>query len=328
MNSKFSTAHPNETRGRYVPAKPRAGLSLIEVVIALALSAILLSSVYSAVRLYFHYSTAGQEEIERNQLVRVLFQKIEQDLRSVVYRPGDSASDTDSTESAETGTEASSSGGAGTGSTATASSTTTSSTTQSVSDPAAAYGGSDSGVFGDAQTIVLHVSLPRREMLNTSEIVGQMVGNRSSDLKTVSYFVAGTGTGGLQAVAASHFATQTSGFQQGSNGLSRMEGDRLALQLADKSGNVSSLLGQTELLAPEVLRIQFRYFDGTIWSNQWDSASYGGLPRAVEVSLEIGIPEQIKGQGRYKRKIQEAPRQYRTVILLPLGKPLLQNSTM
>ena len=171
--------------------------------------------------------------------------------------------------------------------------------------------------------MVLHVSRPRLDMLSSQPTNGPAVVSRTSDLKTVAYFVAGTGSGGLQAAAASHFATQSLSGNGKPSGLSRMEGDRLALQLADKSGNVSSLLGQTQLLAPEVTRANFRYYDGTIWATQWDSKSYGGLPRAVEVSLELTFAPETTGQGRYKKTRQETPRTYRLVVFLPVSKPLL-----
>ena len=106
-----------------------------------------------------------------------------------------------------------------------------------------------------------------------------------------------------------------------------MEGDRLALQLADKSGNVASLLGQTQLLAPEVTGVNFRYWDGSTWAVQWDSASYGGLPRAVEVTLEMSFSNVDPNQSRFKKKQKvEAPRSYRAVIALPISKPIMQST--
>lgn len=295
----------------------RQGLSLVEVLIALALSGLLLTSVYSAISMYFHYSHSGQEEVEKNQLARALLLRIEQDLRSIVYRPDDPATaETDDTGVADTTTDESSTD-----------TTSTTTETQSVTDPSDAFAGSASGLFGDAQTIVLHVSRPRLDIVSAPQLNSQMVVSRTSDLKTVSYFVAGSGSGGLQAAAAGHFATQNPNGSGQSQGLARMEGDRLALQLADKSGNVTSLLGQTQMLAPEVSRIGFQYYDGSVWTTQWDSASFGGLPRAVEVNLEMTYAAETTGQGRYKKTKQEAPRTYRLVVFLPLSKPLLTTGT-
>ena len=307
------------TRLRFDPVSARAsrrGLSLIEVLISLALSGLLLASVYSAISMYFHYSSAGQDEVEKNQLARVLLQRIETDLRSIVYRPTE-ASTTATDDSDATITDP----------TQATDPAATETTTQEVTDPSDAFTGSSSGLFGDMHTIVLHVSRPRMDLMSSPALNNQMASSRTSDLKTVSYFVAGNGAGGLQAAATVHFSSQTRKGINSSRGLSRMEGDRLALQLADKSGNVASLLGQTQMLAPEVSRVNFRYWNGSTWSAQWDSASYGGLPRAVEVTLEMTFSNVDPNQSRFKKKQKvEAPRTYRAVIALPISKPIIQSS--
>lgn len=333
MNANARRQRPGLRRSPLGPSPALRGISLIEVLVSLALSSLLLSAVYSAISMYFHYSHAGQSEVEKNQLARVVLQRIEQDLRSIVYRPDDpsttedTSSSTTSAGSSGTNTGASSSGTDASNSTS-STTTETTTTTTAVKDPSDAFTGSSSGLFGDLQTLVLHVSRPRMEIVSSAALNAQTVVSRTSDLKTVSYFVAGSGTGGLQAAAASHFATQTRNGAGGSQGLARMEGDRLALQLADKSGNVASLLGQTQLLAPEVTRVGYRYWDGAIWTTQWDSASYGGLPRAVEITIEMNFTKPGEYQSRFKKQAkQELPRTYRTVVALPLSRPILQPSS-
>jgi len=39
---------------------------------------------------------------------------------------------------------------------------------------------------------------------------------------------------------------------------------------------------------PEVVRLQFRYFDGNGWTSQWSSLSRKSLPVAVEVTVQLG----------------------------------------
>lgn len=128
-------------------------------------------------------------------------------------------------------------------------------------------------------------------------------------------------------MAAAQFASQSRDGTIQTQGLARMEGERLALQMADKQGSIGSLLGQTQMLAPEVSRVLFRYFDGSTWMTQWDSASYGGLPRAVEVTLELTFEPRTTGQGRNKKTKQEAPKIFRAVVPLPLSKPILESTS-
>ena len=41
------------------------------------------------------------------------------------------------------------------------------------------------------------------------------------------------------------------------------------------------------IFAPEVVIIEFAYFNGTEWLPSWDSAEAGRLPVAVEVAVEV-----------------------------------------
>jgi len=64
----------------------RRGFTLFEVVVALALSVLLLAGIYAGMDLYWRFSTTGQEEVERAQIARAVLRQIETDLRSVVYQ--------------------------------------------------------------------------------------------------------------------------------------------------------------------------------------------------------------------------------------------------
>ena len=51
------------------------------------------------------------------------------------------------------------------------------------------------------------------------------------------------------------------------------------------------------VIAPEVVQVQFRYFDGTDWQDTWDGSQPGpdgmtpmGPPRAIEITLGIRQP--------------------------------------
>lgn len=45
---------------------------------------------------------------------------------------------------------------------------------------------------------------------------------------------------------------------------------------------------------PEVVGLKFRYFDGTGFSSRWDSLQRKSLPAAVEVTLQLRLPQQPK----------------------------------
>jgi hypothetical protein len=153
----------------------------------------------------------------------------------------------------------------------------------------------------------MHVSKPSHEQMALRLAMSGNQTTRISDLATVAYFVSGTATGTLQNAAAG-------------SGLARLEGDRLALSMADQQGNTVTMAGHTEILAPEVTAVRFMYFDGFRWISDWDSTVLGGLPKAIDVEIALCPPA-----GRSRGGLQSAgstPNVYRLVIALPLGKPI------
>lgn len=270
-------------------SRPR-GLTLLEVLIALALSTVLLTAVYVAMDLHWKYSSAGRDEAERSQLARAIANRLEVDLRSVVYRvpppetleeePVDSETDPATGESTGT-TEPPPEG------------------EELEVDPNA----EGTGLFGNSTTLLMHISQPSKTLAYIPLGVSQP-GERTSDLLSVSWFVASPEAGGLQGAVA-----------QDGEGLTRTSGDRLTSRLADEEGNLEALAATAMVLAPEVTSIRFQYFDGAAWRADWDSDLLGGLPRAVEIIMEV------RASGSHKRS-DEAVRTYRMVVALPIAKPL------
>ncbi|HVJ67897.1 MAG TPA: prepilin-type N-terminal cleavage/methylation domain-containing protein, partial [Caulifigura sp.] len=88
------------------------GFTLVEILIALSLSTVLLTSVYASLNLYWRVSTAGQTQVEQSQLTRAIFRQMEIDLGSLVYTPPEPASDSGDQAASETGSTGSGSGSA------------------------------------------------------------------------------------------------------------------------------------------------------------------------------------------------------------------------
>ncbi|MDP7017014.1 MAG: hypothetical protein QGG36_14510, partial [Pirellulaceae bacterium] len=98
-----------------------------------------------------------------------------------------------------------------------------------------------------------------------------------SAVKTIAYYIQpdGTTTGAEDP------------FSQATGGLVRRELDRAVSQYASYSGNVASLQSAGKIIAPEVVSIEFRYFDGLQWLLEWDSEQMGGLPMAIEIVIGV-----------------------------------------
>jgi hypothetical protein len=148
-------------------------------------------------------------------------------------------------------------------------------------------------------TLMMHVSKPAHEQMAASLAATGNVQSRTSDLATVAYFVTGTAAGVLQQAITRP-------------GLARLEGDRMALAMADSQSSVALMASRTDILAPEVDAIKFTYFDGFRWRNDWDSNVLGGMPKAIEVLVELR-----PAPGR-----SSTPNVYRLLIAIPLAKPI------
>ena len=282
-----------------------SGFTMLEVILAIGLTGLLLAAIYSALDLYWKYTTLGQQQVERAQIARAVFQKISQDLHSVTYMQETAVEEEESTTgSSETETEE---------------------TVIEVTNPDDAYTSGNIGVFGDAQSLVLHTSRPGRQPLLISNTGSSSA--MQSDLLSVSYFLAVAGAEGLQgAVGDQYRNTTTTG--QSTQGLARLEGDRLAMSMADGSADVQVLAQQSQLLAAEISSLQFQYFDGSDWLEVWDSIEYGTVPQAIKVTIGFQN-ENIEGLEKIaNNKINGNENSFSMVIALPLALPsTLQTTT-
>jgi hypothetical protein len=76
------------------------------------------------------------------------------------------------------------------------------------------------------------------------------------------------------------------------------------------------------LLAPEVIEVQFRYFNGLDWVDEWDSTLQERLPSAVEVTLTFEEVELTRNElvlGADPDGL--AANTFRFVIALPMAPP-------
>jgi hypothetical protein len=100
-------------------------------------------------------------------------------------------------------------------------------------------------------------------------------------------------------------------------GLMRREIGRAAASYAQEMGDVASDADDAESLCPEVEYLEFRYFDGTTWLSEWDTDVNKGLCRAVEVTIRMRAD--VVPQGAVVATDDELARTYKLVVQLPLA---------
>ncbi|RMF93964.1 MAG: hypothetical protein D6741_13110, partial [Planctomycetota bacterium] len=267
------------------------GFTLLEVILALGLVAILVAALGSAIDFHFRAVAHVRSQTEEQQLARALLERIARDIRGAVpYDPIDfeqlvpgMVTTTSAGDLGELGEEGGfdsdilfgTSSDSGTGE----EDTTDDLTALTLPHPVP-------GLFGESTWLQVDVSrLPRPDQMTTDVIYSAdgLTLDRVSDVKSVAYFV-------VDADSASSYTYSNrpgiSDFEE-SGGLVRRELDRAVTQYASESGLLDLVDEELEPVAPEVVDIQFSYFDGSTWQSSWDSDLNGSLPTAVEVVLYL-----------------------------------------
>jgi hypothetical protein len=268
----------------------------------------------------------GQADVERAQLERAIIRQMELDVGSVIFFEPEATTEDAAAEDPATATE---SGSESSGSTGSSSDTSSSEETDVVEmeDATDAYVSTSMGIIGDTQTLVLHISRPTRDLTYAALSSTDSVGSQVSDARSVSYFLAapeGTGLAGAVQPAATFDAVNNS-VLTAESGLARLEGDRMAIEFADVSLDTETLGSAARIIAPEVVSLEFQYFDGAAWQTSWDSTAYGRLPQAIEVSL--GIVDRVAAQQSRSQFDAAVPVTVRRhVIAVPLAGPYVPES--
>jgi hypothetical protein len=256
------------------PALRISAYTLLEVILALALTTVLLGLIGMAMHIHLGVADKSRGQVEEARLARTLLQHIADDLRnSVPFTPtsssgtssGGTSTSLESDLSADSGTSALAGLSSGSGS-------STSSDSGTVL-PA--------GICGTAQCLQMDTTRRVRPIgaaKPTADSDSSMF-MALSDVKTVTYSLGDPGTASPTESGNSSSAGQT--------GLYRREVDRRAYESAMQQGQTDILTQATSKLAPEVVNLQFTYCDGTTTYDQWDSDTQGKLPAAIKVTIML-----------------------------------------
>lgn len=260
----------------------RRGLTLLEVILALSISAVVLAMVGSAVRLHMRMLDTQRMDVEQAELARELFRQITLDLQSAA------AADPDSGQLMLDATADTSSGSQQGESTADEPAATSIDPTQQTAV----------GLYGTMTELRFDCSRARHQPLSSDPAQAERMAfgvAPHSELQTIAYYLgtdsqaasgSGPQPGGVAARSPSAAGAPDSSAARGT-GLLRKRMDHAQYTHQVVSGSGASLFEGAALLAEEVVLLTFRYFDGMQWLDQWDSTAQQGLPVAVEVTLVI-----------------------------------------
>ncbi len=271
-----------------------SGFTLLELMLSLALTAVVTVLIGSLVQNYLINQAVGRERVRQAQLSRSILNMISEDIRTTVrYQPFDTKGLAELLSGpggvANGGSAGAGGAGAGSGG-ASAAGSSPSGGAGGTSEMEEGVAALPPGLYGTSTSIEIDVSrLPRPDEYygQASDPTTGSLGDLPTDIKTVGYYVQSLRLDGIQdplgnlkPIDGNNSATQ------GVGGLVRRSLDRAITQYAYQQSQSDSLLKTGQLLAPEVIAIEFQYFDGAIWQTEWDSSTQG-LPRVVKITIAV-----------------------------------------
>jgi prepilin-type N-terminal cleavage/methylation domain-containing protein len=287
----------------------RDGYSLLELILAMALMVIVMSGIASAINLYMVQLAKQQSRVERELVSRNALTMMANDIRAAVqYKAADYGGlntllKTQALMIAEQeGTE------------------------EDEIDPTLQEEGDvvldeeevsfRPTMLGTSSALMLDISkLPRLDEYNP--LMERSAGSEStvSDIKSISYF----------------FSRENGGFDpkvvrrqnQVKGGMYRREIDRA---VANYRGDESLQIRPDEfaqLVASEIAEIEFRYFNGDKWQDNWNSEEEGGYPPAIQISLVVDPRRMATGTTSYQYGGYDATmmERHQLTVFLPMGEP-------
>ncbi|MCH8839933.1 MAG: prepilin-type N-terminal cleavage/methylation domain-containing protein [Planctomycetes bacterium] len=232
-----------------------AGFTLLEVVLAIGLAGVVLALLTTAIDLYLVRVDVNRTRVESAQLARTLLTQMADDLRAARYWSPSSGSSGGSNSAASTDTEASA---------------------------------KVLGIFGTATELRIDRGARWRWERIAQEIDAISAAAADEMPQTVQYIFNSGDT--LLASRMAALGVLADPALPGYAGLYRQQAATSAWIYQTSATGVSvaaTTQSAPELLAPEVLELEFKYFDGQQVLEQWDSAQQGRLPRGVEIRLVV-----------------------------------------
>lgn len=278
-------------------SRSRSAFTLIELMLSLALIVVATALVGSLMQMFSRNFATRGDDIRREQLARALLSQVADDIRSVVLPQEYDSSVLEQLLGASGGASPSNAATATSATSSLASSAGSSSTSDSSSTTASAGGGDLSttvttslppGIYGDQYSLIVDVSrIPRPDeyIMQTASVSDHFIADVPGDMKTVTYFVQSPTNLGVDDTLA-QFGTTNSSANGQASGLVRRQLDRAVTAYAEEMGNTQRLQRTGDLLAPEVISLEFAYFDGVDWLTEWDSSTQS-LPWLVEITLAM-----------------------------------------
>ena len=298
------------------------GFTLLEMLLTTLLAATLMASVWSLTSLYIDLFESGRERTQEAQLVRSLMGQFGDDLRAAIQTPSDSSSSPTSAEPSllDTATSAAASArpphATGEGPSKSNQPFTIVFATATTA-PSFGLVGTQTSLqlallHASPTPIVDETSDENENAFRTQSII------RAPELRVVVYSFetpyepAPNERRPPAGLLRREFAWETalaltgtaedllSSIDSNRNTATSTFSGRKPMIAANADGREQSPEGfndESITLVPEVVAIEFRYFDGQMWNSAWDSRERKTLPVAIEVALQVMSSDELDDRG-------------------------------
>lgn len=263
------------------------GYTLLEVLLATALCSVLLAALWTLMSTFGDLFDKGQQQVERAQLCRALLEQMAEDLRSAIQDPLPGTAN----ETAGTGQRR------------------------------------RFGLYGSSRELrfdVLQITPQQANLVpvgRTARRSDEAPAARVPELRTVHYAFFEPSAGdelsdlNQQGLVRTELDFETpledaaaSGSEADGSPASRGPADTgtdSSAGGADGNLDPEAAFDDTRLDVPEVVSLQFRYFDGRGWTDSWNSLDRKSLPAAVEIQLQLADSTPDSGRRRPGANIRQ-----------------------
>ncbi len=313
----------NTRQSRRPVPSPRnaAGFTLLEMLLALGLSAVVIGAIAMAVDIHWRVLDAGRRDVEEAQLARAILCRMADDIRGAVqYDPQQAEKLLGQV--VPSPTDAGSLASAAGLNTAEVQSAMSELGADSSQDPSSWVPPSIPALYGSTDVLQVDVSrLPRLDQISAAVEADPLspLAQHLTDVQSIAYYL---GVGGVTGAGGSAEGTNPApAGPAAQGGLFRRQLDRAITAWAAEQGTLSNVDTHLEPIAPEVVRLEFSYYDGSGWYSEWDSVAAGGLPTAVEIAIALRRPPKSRGAASWFRAAAENESEesgiYRMLVVLP-----------
>jgi len=286
---------PGGSRGGFAV---RPGFTLFEVILAIALSVVLVSALYLTLNMHFQYARSGREIVNETTVTRLVLKRISQDIdcqlsaldpRLQGKQKGSGGGSGSGNPSGQNSSPDGGSGNPSSGSPSGSGSPSNNSSTPSSSSgsPTSSSGNNapgnqvvfNIGVYGDSNNLVLTGRGVPKDLTLPSGSNPTL----TSDLRRVTYWL----------VAGKGLARQETTVVTGTD-VTSSSPPAIPPSVSDP---------EPYIIAPEVKSFSLEYYDGSTWQSSWDGTTTDsttgypiGPPMAIAVTITLEIPSHGGGK--------------------------------